>query len=119
MALSHELQSNTEQWQNEIRAVVTEASREQVWLEKINFNFSMLNNNSLKIEGTLSELEKTLNSLMNDESSLQELAKEFHAFKQALPLEIRSSYQFDPEQPETIRQLLHEVQSLLLSRLLK
>ncbi len=117
--LSHELQSNSEQWQNEIRAAVTEAGREQVWLEKINFNLSELDNNSLKIEGTLSELEKTLNFLMNDESSLQELAKEFRALKQALPLEIRSTYQFDPEQPETIQQLLHEVQSLLLSRLLK
>jgi len=113
--LCHELQSNREQWQNEIRAVVTEASHEQVWLEKVNFNLREMSDSPFKIEGALSELEKTLNFLMNDESSLQELAKEFRA----LPPEIRKVYGFDPEQPETIQQLFGEVQSLLLSRLSK
>lgn len=113
--LYRELQSDIERWHNEIRAIVTEASREQIWLEKIQLNVSELENNTAKIEGALGELEKTLHSLMTDEANLQALVKEFRALKQALPSEIRA--QFDLEQPETIQQLHSEVKSLLLSRL--
>jgi len=65
-------------------------------------------------EGPLKELVETLRTLPQDTAMLQELGSQFRQLKNALPIEVAD---LDPQNPETIRQALAQVESLLLARL--
>lgn len=115
--LHSELHSQFEQWSNELRATINNASAGKAWVEKIQLKTQPLRDN-LPLDGPLSELFEILRALPDSEVELQKLGEEFKGLKQALPSELRTREEgFDPERPETIKNLLPQVEELLLGRL--
>ncbi|MDM8560619.1 DNA repair exonuclease [Candidatus Parabeggiatoa sp. HSG14] len=117
----NELHSHSERWINEIRAAATDAGLDNIWVEKISLQTHALQTNNLQDEGPLAELGNFLNALLQDGDGLQALSAEFRSLKNALPTEARQSGRgsdVDPDNLDTIRQLLNGVEELLLSRLL-
>lgn len=116
-SLHSELHSQFEQWSNDLRATINNASFGKAWVEKIQLKTQPLRDN-LPLEGPLTELFEILRALPDNEAELQKLGEDFKGLKQALPSELRTREEgFDPESPETIKTLLPQVEELLLGRL--
>jgi len=119
--IHNELHRHSERWLNEIRAATTDAGLGHVWVEKIDLKTRPLRANPLQYDGPLAELKNLLGSLLQEGEGLQSLTTEFRSLKNALPLEARESDKgnaIDPDNPDTIRQLLNGVEELLMARLL-
>ncbi|MDD2815171.1 MAG: DNA repair exonuclease [Thiotrichaceae bacterium] len=116
-SLHSELHSQFEQWSNDLRATINNASFGKAWVEKIQLKTQPLRDN-LPLDGPLTELFEILRALPDNAAELQKLGEEFKGLKQALPSELRTREEgFDPESPETIKALLPQVEELLLGRL--
>ncbi len=120
-AVHAQLHSNPERWINELRAAATDTGLGNVWVEKTQLNTSPALDAPVLAEGPLGELMSTLRNLPADQDELQSLSAELKQLKQALPLEARHSERgshVDPDNPDTIRQLLGGVEEFLMARLL-
>ncbi|ALG67234.1 metallophosphoesterase family protein [Beggiatoa leptomitoformis] len=114
-----ELHSNPERWSNDIRAVATDVGLGNVWVEKIHLHTHPINSTRFQDDSPFDELLQTLRTLPQDGDSLLALGSELRHLKQALPMEARfSEYGFDPEDPDTLRQMLNRVEGFLMGRLL-
>lgn len=117
----NELHSHSERWINEIRATATDVGLGNIWVEKISLQTYARGKKQEQNEGPLAELTHFLHSLVQDSEGLKALSAEFRSLKNALPLEARQNEKgngVDPENPDTIRQLLNGVEELLMARLL-
>jgi exonuclease SbcD len=117
----NELHSHPERWINEIRATATDTGLDNIWVEKISLQTQALRTNNLQDGGPLAELGNFLKALTQDGDGLQALSAEFRSLTNALPTEAKQSGRgsdVDPDNLDTIRELLNGVEELLLSRLL-
>jgi DNA repair exonuclease SbcCD nuclease subunit len=116
-----QLHSNPERWINELRAAATDSGLGNVWVEKIQLNTAPALAAPMLEDGPLGELMSTLRRLPVDQAELQSLSAELKQLKQALPLEARHSERgdtVDPDNPDSIRQLLGGVEEFLMARLM-
>lgn len=114
-----ELLGNPERWENEIRALATDAGAGNIWVEKVALKTQTAKHHRSQVTGALELLINTLHQLPDDVEKLHALGSEFRQLKQALPPELHFDEKeyMDPEHPETIRHFLNRVEKLLIARL--
>jgi len=112
----NELHNNSTYWINEIRSTVTDASLDNIWVEKVNIQTQAIRAISTQDEGPLAELSKFFHDLPQDDEELQTLLAEFRFLKNALPTDIQQD-DVDLSNADTICQLLSGVEELLMARL--
>ncbi|HEY4261727.1 MAG TPA: DNA repair exonuclease [Schlesneria sp.] len=116
------LVSEHEQFVNECRALANDVGSGVVWIERVLIKTRMpLDLEELiKREDPLGDLIRFTRSLPENTQLLSELANQFKAIQQKLPLDLRrgeESLAFDT--PDVISQMLPDVEQLLLSKLIE
>jgi DNA repair exonuclease SbcCD nuclease subunit len=111
-----------DQFINECRALANDIGVGQVWIEKVSIQsqaeFDL--DEIAKRQDPLGDLLRFMRSLPSDEATLGELLKEFRSLQQKLPLELRQGAEaMDLDDPSLLREILPEVDQILLSRLLE
>ncbi|HHB92274.1 MAG TPA: DNA repair exonuclease [Thioploca sp.] len=112
----NELHNNSTYWINEIRSTVTDASLDNIWVEKVNIQTQTIRTISTQDEGPLAELSNFFHNLPQNEEELQALLAEFKFLKNALPTDIQQN-EINLNNTDTICQLLGGVEELLMARL--
>lgn len=115
-----DIYSDQERWINEIRTAVTDVGLDNVWVEKIIIGTRDLvaPEELLHQPGPLSELLRMLRALPEDNAAIAELAAEFQELGSKLPLEVKQGAEsIDPGDHDQLRDVLREVEQLLLVRL--
>ena len=117
-----ELAGDRERYINELRARATALGSSRLWLEKIRFDTRMpIDAEALFADdGPLSELRAVIDQLQADDPFLLELSREATVIEARLPSDMRQAD--SPEavrlsDPKVLRELLGEVESLLIDRL--
>ena len=119
--LHQRLAANREALEQQLRATTIEASNGRAWVEKIEFR----THPSLDLEriaerdDPIGLLLRELHRLASTEADLLELASEVLGdLQRKLPMELREGHEtLSLESPETLRELLGEVEAELLARL--
>lgn len=116
-----ELVQDPERWINEIRQRVMEVADGAVWIEKVRFDTRpVVSMEKLRErEDPLGELLRGLDDLRHNPEAVPELAPVFDELLQKLPHQVRSGPEsIDLSDPQTLRQLIDDVESLLVPELL-
>jgi DNA repair exonuclease SbcCD nuclease subunit len=113
--------ADPERWTNEVRAVATERSGGRAWVEKVKFLTRPIGSPwEEHSDGPIGELVRLFAELRHDPARLHELAqRELADLRKKLPadvLEAADGLRLDD--PERLRELLDQVQPVLLDRLL-
>ena len=115
------LSANTDRWTNEIRAIATDLSNGEIWIE----NIRLQTQNAVDIEGMartdspLGGLLRMIGDLDADEQVLASMIGEFADIQRKLPAELRTGEDaIDLDNPETLRGALEDVKQLLVARIL-
>lgn len=115
------LLSDPDKWMNEIRAQVSDATGEKVWLEKILFQTSMEIDLKQMLTRTdsLGELLRYINSLESGDALLQLAKEELEQFITKLPNELQKGNDaVTIPKGESVKSLLEDVKQQLITRLL-
>ncbi|MGA1823582.1 MAG: metallophosphoesterase family protein [bacterium] len=119
---SHEkLISNQDRWINEIRAVATEMSNGEAYVERILFNTSTyIDLGKLKENNNpLGHMLRFIDAIESDDALFSELVKELEPLKCKLPFELRQGEgAIDMESREKMLEILQDAQQLLVPRIL-
>ena len=110
-----------ERWIQEYRALATGIGGAGVWLEKVSVKTSPVasGDDMQRADAALGGLLGGLQNLEFDEAALDALAEELTDLRQKLPPELLSGDDpYDPAGPEQLQDVLEDVRSLLLNRLL-
>lgn len=104
-------------WKEAVRSVAIAAFGDSVWVEKIKLRIQPRTRISEMTghPGPLTELEKLVDDIINDEGSLLELGKELENLFRKLPAEYRQGGEvMDPELPRVMAQLVEQARALLV-----
>jgi DNA repair protein SbcD/Mre11 len=115
-----ELAASPGLWQNQIRAAALNAASTELWIEKVRFHTSPESADVPVDEGPRREVIDYVADLRQDENLLQRLADELAALDRKLPDELKAETVGDPlrpSDPQWLRQMLDQVEPLLLARL--
>lgn len=112
------LHTERSHWHNQLRADAAGVA-ESIWLEQIKLRTEPPPQliEELPEEGPIGELRACLAELRDDERALAELAEELASLHRQLPAELAAEEQLGWDSPAVIRNLLDDVEPLLLSRL--
>lgn len=108
-------------WRREVQAQALSASGGRVWIEKVRFRTSpnVSLGELLQADGPIAEVAAYFDELRRDDERLLELAGELSELMRRLPDELRTGHEaVDWTRPANVRDLLAEVEPLLLGRLL-
>ena len=115
------LHAGRERWTQEYRALATGLGGAGVWLEKVSFETRPTNSAEevLARDDALGSLLSAIQEMELDEAALDELANEVSTLRQKLPAEmLGGDDQFDPADPEVLKDTLEDIKELLANRLL-
>lgn len=103
-------------WTNEVRQSAIEVGGGRVWVEKVRYGTTALENDLDALPaGPISELNELLQELRTDDTQLQELgARELDDLKKKLPPELLKDF----DSPQHLREVLDQVGPLLFARLM-
>lgn len=116
------LSTQHEHFVNECRALATDLGAGQVWVEKVQIQTRPeLDLDELaKRQDPLGDLLRFIRGLPANEAALGELLKQFRPLHQKLPLELRQGADaMSLDDPAILREILPEVEQILLPRLLE
>ncbi len=116
-----ELQAKTDHWINQIRAVATDVSNGEAWIEKVRIQTRAKTDleNIRAREDAVSSLLKSIASLDSIQEAMEALNSEFASLRRKLPAELQSGNEvLDLDSPARREELLAEVQQILIPRLL-
>lgn len=116
-----ELSANIDHWTTEIRAIATDLSNGEIWIEKVAIQTQTEADfdEMLGKDDALGGLLRAIRDIGTDNQVLADLAGEFTDLHRKLPSELRAGEgAIDLESPETLRQAIEDVKQLLLVRLL-
>jgi exonuclease SbcD len=120
---AHEkLAADPQHWANQLRAVVHDLGRGNVWIEKVKFQTSLPRDADAPLadDGPLAELVQYIAELRDDQPALAKLCQELADLSRKLPSEFRESDDFlRLDDPQSLLPLLDQVQPLLVGRLLE
>lgn len=120
---AHEtLASDPERWKNEIRAAAMDLGRTRVWIEKVRLHdkTETFGKTRASAGGPLDELLAHLEEVRSDETSLLEIGRALKDLVRKLPREIRDGPEaISPEDPLWLKDILAQVRSMLLHRLVR
>jgi DNA repair exonuclease SbcCD nuclease subunit len=109
-------------WTNQLRAAALDVAGGSVWIEKVKLRTTRLRATSeaMLADGPIGELLKHCAELRDDEGQLLELAKELDDLRRKLPDESRRGDEaLALDDPGWLRDMLEQVQPLLVGRLLE
>jgi len=115
------LHLNREHWIQEYRALSNSLGGAGIWLEKVSIKTRPVVSvdEVLAHDDALGGLLGAIREMEFDENILGELSSELFAFRQKLPAEILGGEDnFDPTNPEQLKETLEDIKELLLNRLL-
>lgn len=114
------LSASPEQYANEIRAAATDVATDAVFVENVFFHtHTTLDLAQVRAQNdAIGELSRSLDAMKNDGASLTLLAAELAELKQKLPLELREGEGALTFDEPHMRELLVEVEEMLVPRLL-
>jgi len=117
----HELMSDPERWETEIRSIASEEGPGRLWVEKVRLSTQPLRSgDDLLPEGAVGELVSLIDEIGSEPAALRDLASELSDLEKKLPREFREGTEsWDPARPEWLAGLLSESKSMLLRRLMK
>ena len=118
--MHEQLRSNPEHWMAQFRSVGVDATGGTAWIEKVEIRTSpqQATDPAALTAGPLGELMQYFQELQLDDQELLSLARELDDLKAKLPAELQNgddALRFDD--PEWLRQVLGDVEPLLLARL--
>lgn len=116
-----ELQAKTDHWINQIRAVATDVSNGEAWIEKVRVQTraKMDLENIRAREDAVSSLLKSVASLDSIQEAMEALNSEFASLRRKLPAELQCGNEvLDLDSPAKREELLAAVQQILIPRLL-
>jgi DNA repair protein SbcD/Mre11 len=115
-----ELRRAPEQWTNQVRAAVSEVSRDNIWVEKVRIETASESPREARDDGPLGELSQLLSDICGSDDQLRELEGELADLRGKLPLELREGPEAIPlDDPSWLRQLVQEAEPMLVGRLTK
>ena len=109
-------------WTNQLRAAALDVAGGSVWIEKVKLRTTPLRAvcEVMLADGPIGELLRHCAELGDDEQKLLELAKELDDLRRKLPDELRRGDEaLALDDPDWLREILAEVQPLLVGRLLE
>jgi DNA repair exonuclease SbcCD nuclease subunit len=115
------LQQDPERWLAEVRGVGCDVGSGEVWIEKVSFDTRM----PIDVEALsgkddpLGQLCRSLSEIRADEQALSQLGDELSELRTRLADLRRDGIEFDFDTPAGLRQLLDDVQGMLVPRLLR
>ena len=115
-----ELSADPAKWINELRAMATDEGGGDVWLEKVQLSTGEQIDlaEAQKRQDPVGDLLRFVRELGN-EDGLASLATELEALREKLPVELRQgAMSLNLDKPETLREVLEDVQQLLVPLLL-
>jgi DNA repair exonuclease SbcCD nuclease subunit len=117
----HELMSDPERWEMEIRSVASEDGLGRLWVEKVRLGTQpQRSGDDLPPDGAVGDLVSLIDEIGADPAALRDLASELSDLEKKLPREFREGTEgWDPARPEWLAALLSESKSMLLRRLMK
>jgi exonuclease SbcD len=120
---AHEhLAADSIHWTNQLRAAALDVAGGRVWIEKVKLQTMPLRvmNQETLANGPMGELLRHCAEIRDDEQQLRALAEQLDDLRRKLPDELRRGDEaLVLDDPDRIRELLDEVQPLLLGRLLQ
>ncbi|MEA2600589.1 MAG: repair protein SbcD/Mre11 [Acidobacteriota bacterium] len=119
--IHEELRRDSERWNQEVRALATRFGGDGVWIERIVLRTRRAEELDpvLDREDALGGLAASIRELEGDDVRLISLAEELADLKRKLPAELFAAGDVpDPTDPAALREILPEVEDLLVSRLL-
>ena len=115
-----ELSADPARWINELRAMATDEGGGNVWLEKVQLSTGgqIDMEQARQREDPVGDLLRFVQEMDNNEG-LASLAAELEAFREKLPAELRQGeMSLNLDKPETLREILEDVQQLLVPLLM-
>jgi DNA repair protein SbcD/Mre11 len=115
-----ELSADPAKWINELRAMATDEGGGDVWLEKVQLNTGAQIDleEAQKRQDPVGDLLRFVQELGNEEG-LGSLTAELEELREKLPVELRQgAMSLNLDKPETLREVLEDVQQLLVPLLL-
>jgi hypothetical protein len=115
-----ELSADPSKWINELRAVATDESGGNVWLEKVQLTTGAQIDlaEAQKRQDPVGDLLRFVQELASKDG-LGALAAKLEALREKLPVELRQGeMSLNLDKPERLRQILEDVQQLLVPLLL-
>lgn len=116
-----QLQADTNSWVNQIRAIGTDVSNGQVWIEKVRIQTrAEIDPERIRArEDAISGLLKSVEDLGSIDEAIEALDSDLAALRKKLPTELQSGEEaLDLDSPAKREQLLAEIQQILIPRLL-
>jgi DNA repair protein SbcD/Mre11 len=116
-----ELRRDSERWTQEVRALATRFGGDGVWIERIVLRTRRAEelDPALDREDALGGLAASIRELEGDDARLASLAEDLADLKRKLPAELFAAGDVpDPTDPAALREILPEVEDLLVARLL-
>jgi len=120
-AAHRRLTSAPERWVNEIRAVATDMSRGEMWIEKVKLQTrdALDLDEMLDRDDAFGGLLRSLRDLQTDDEALAAMTDQFADLDRKLPSALRTGDDsVDLTAPETLRQALEPARQLILARIL-
>jgi exonuclease SbcD len=112
-----ELVRDEEKLRYEVIAAAAETTDEQVWIERVALKTLPPRALALGGDDAVGELIRELEELSGDETALQELAEALRPLADALPSAVAE--EFNPMDPQTVRELISDVARSLPAKLLE
>jgi DNA repair exonuclease SbcCD nuclease subunit len=114
-----EISVNQDHWINAIRAVATDLSNGEIWIEKIKFQTQMAVDleKIIEMDSALGGLLKSIRDIDPNDQIVAELACEFTDLYRKLPAELGINL-IDFKTQNPLRAIIPDVQQMLLARLL-
>lgn len=116
-----QLQADVNGWINQIRAIGTDVSNGQVWIEKVRIQTrAEIDPERIRArEDAISGLLKSVEDLGSIDEAMEALDGDLAALRKKLPTELQSGEEaLDLDSPAKREQLLAEIQQILIPRLL-
>jgi DNA repair exonuclease SbcCD nuclease subunit len=116
-----QLSAESYRWTNEVRAVAQDIGGGALWVEKIALRTTMPKapEDLSRADGPIGELTQYLAELRTGGAGLAELAAELNDLREKLPPELKEGDDaLGLDQPEKLRELLDQVEQLLVHQLL-
>jgi DNA repair exonuclease SbcCD nuclease subunit len=115
-----ELAVDSERWINEVRLAARDAAGDGAWVEKVKIaTRAAIDLPALRErDDAVGQLARAMQELRGTDAGLRALEEELSALKKRLPPELRDEGGAFLEGPEAMRELLDDVEQMLLPRLL-
>lgn len=112
------LQGNQQQWDLNLRAIALDVGGQEIWVEQVRFaTRSQSTMGAVPSEGPLSEVDRLVEQLLQDERALADLCSVLHDLRDKLPAELSLTDGVRIDDPQWLQSIVKEIPALLHDQL--